>query len=102
MGRVTVLRDKVRFAGWRKEEYPITADWIQRYRYCRVCDKKVTRAQLAFALDRAETPICSAACRKKDVLKTFACCLKAKVLPCVCAYSFTCKEHGTRHTGTHD
>lgn len=32
------------------------------------------------------------------------CCDKALVLPpaCVCAYTTTCPDHGTRHNGTHD
>ena len=31
-----------------------------------------------------------------------ACCEKARVLPCVCAYSYECPEHGTRHIGSHE
>jgi hypothetical protein len=31
-----------------------------------------------------------------------ACCEKAVWLPCVCAKSFRCPEHGDRHMGTHD
>ena len=31
-----------------------------------------------------------------------ACCEKATVLPCVCAYSYECPEHGTRHIGSHE
>jgi hypothetical protein len=31
-----------------------------------------------------------------------ACCEKAHVTNCVCAYSYTCPEHGDIHIGTHD
>lgn len=31
-----------------------------------------------------------------------ACCARAQPLQCVCAYAYTCPEHGTKHIGTHD
>lgn len=30
------------------------------------------------------------------------CCERATVLPCVCAYSWTCPDHGDTHVGSHD
>lgn len=32
----------------------------------------------------------------------FACCPKAAPLPCVCAFAYSCPEHGDTHIGTHD
>lgn len=31
-----------------------------------------------------------------------ACCPKAKTIPCVCMYSYSCPDHGNQHIGTHD
>lgn len=31
-----------------------------------------------------------------------ACCPRSQVLQCVCAYAYSCPDHGTRHMGTHD
>lgn len=32
----------------------------------------------------------------------YACCHRAVQIPCVCAFAFTCPEHGDRHVGSHD
>lgn len=32
----------------------------------------------------------------------YACCPQAVPIPCVCAFAFTCPEHGDRHIGSHD
>lgn len=35
-------------------------------------------------------------------LKPFQCCPDAKSISCVCAYSYDCPTHGTKHIGTHE
>lgn len=37
-----------------------------------------------------------------SAMRSYACCPSAERNGCVCAYSFTCSEHGTIHVGTHD
>lgn len=40
--------------------------------------------------------------KAKRVIRPQACCEKAQPLQCVCAYAYTCPEHGDKHNGTHD
>lgn len=37
-----------------------------------------------------------------SVMRSAACCPKARFSPCVCVYSFHCEEHGDTHVGSHD
>jgi hypothetical protein len=36
------------------------------------------------------------------VIGPLACCPRATALKCVCAYAYSCPDHGERHNGTHD
>lgn len=36
------------------------------------------------------------------LIKEKACCPKARVLPCVCVYAFTCPDHNNTHIGSHE
>jgi len=76
--------------------------WQREYSLCLICEKPVEPELFEWALRQFQRPICSTECRRIDMLRRFACCMKAEVYPCVCAYSFECSEHGIRHIGTHD
>lgn len=84
------------------EEYPITDKWIQEYRNCRVCGKKLSNMVFAFALWKFQKGICSTKCMRKEIVQRHACCNKAEQIGCVCMYAFTCPKHGETHIGTHD
>lgn len=85
-----------------KDEYPITEEWIQKYRVCRNCGKPLDAERFAYALWRFQNDICSTECLQAETKKRYACCDKAELMPCVCMYSYRCPVHGETHIGTHD
>jgi hypothetical protein len=85
-----------------REVYSLNDEWLQGYRFCRVCNKPVNEDTLARAYWKHEKPVCSTECLSTETLKRYACCEKARPLGCVCTYSTTCPDHGDRHFGTHD
>jgi len=69
---------------------------------CKVCKKELSELQKQWAKRHYEETTCSPECRRKELVRQFACCEKAVLIGCVCAYAFECPEHGQTHVGTHD
>jgi hypothetical protein len=77
-------------------------DFLKQYDSCPICKKKLGPLLRQTARNRVEQIPCSPKCQEKALIQKFGCCKKAKILPCVCTYSFTCPIHGNTHIGTHD
>jgi len=70
--------------------------------FCFECGAELTSDLADLALARFERMTCSSDCSRRRIIAAWACCDKAQITPCVCAYAFSCEEHGDRHVGTHD
>lgn len=54
------------------------------------------------AARRQERERVAAAISTHPSASRYACCRQAVPIPCVCAFAFTCPEHGDKHIGSHD
>lgn len=79
---------------------------VEKYYTCPYCSVALNPQTAAWARKRFERVHCHGdACKRADDIKYGRlCCDKAKVIPCVCAYSYECPEHAPNgcHVGTHD
>jgi len=69
---------------------------------CKVCGLSLPVNLRRVARHRGERMCYSPECVRTDIRQRYACCHRAEMLPCVCAYSFRCPVHGDTHIGTHD
>jgi len=64
------------------------------------CADKLTRGPCGCAwgtLDQRKYITCAT-----HAIGPLACCPRSQALDCVCAYAYSCPDHGTRHMGSHE
>lgn len=89
----------VGFTGdWTGKVYSFEDPLFAPYLTCRVCGKPLPEALVASSVGGFSRGVCSPECSFRE----HVCCEKAVGIPCVCAWSWVCPEHGEHHVGTHD
>lgn len=79
---------------------------VREFYHCQICNALLTEHSASYNRRLFQTGVCADPdCRKYlEVLHGRLCCMKAEMVPCVCARSYRCDEHAPQgvHVGTHD
>lgn len=88
--------------GWCRHCSKGTVTWGLEYARCPECQAVLSSTRTYWALRKFEKTHCSSKCYQAEWNRRHHCCEKAEPVGCVCAYAYSCPEHGTHHVGTHD